>query len=375
MKKKMLKAIGAVLLALLFAVNMSGCCPLLLVDFEETFSESSDFTDENLESAEESVEDTTDATTTIVSKQVSTTHPVTSTLTTTISTSAKRTTSTGPKITTTTVTVIAPDKIPAYSGEPFTILNDNIPSFTAAELTTAGYENYDSLDSLGRCGVALASCGVELMPTGERGSISSIYPTGWKQAQYDCVSGKYLYNRCHLIGWQLSGENANKRNIITGTRYMNVEGMLPFENMVADYINETGNHVAYRVTPIFKGNNLLCSGVQMEAYSIEDSGEGICFNVYCYNIQPNVIIDYADGSSYLANAVQTTTTLKLTTTKKITTTRKSTTTTTEVSVIVYRTPSGKRYHLISTCGGKNSYEVTLSQAKKAGLTPCQKCAV
>lgn len=188
-------------------------------------------------------------------------------------------------------------KIPAYSGKPYVVLNNNKPVFSKAELTTVAYEKYSPLDSLGRCGVAIASCGTELMPTGERGSISNIYPTGWRQAKYDSVSGKYLYNRCHLIGWQLSGENANNKNLITGTRYMNTAGMLPFENMVADYIKETDNHVAYRITPIFRGNNLLCSGVQMEAYSIEDDGEGICFNVYCYNVQPDITINYATGAS------------------------------------------------------------------------------
>ena len=190
--------------------------------------------------------------------------------------------------------------IPAYSGRPYVVINNNVPSFNKYELTTKGYETYASLDSLGRCGGAVASCGREIMPKeGEvRGSISSVKPSGWVQAQYDCVSGKYLYNRCHLIGWQLSAENANKRNLITGTRYMNTEGMLPFENMVADYIKETGNHVAYRITPIYNGSNLVASGVQMEAYSVEDDGEGICFNVYCYNVQPGVEIDYSTGRSW-----------------------------------------------------------------------------
>ena len=199
---------------------------------------------------------------------------------------------------------VDPSKISEYSGTPYVVVNNNIPSFSATELTTLAYESYSSLDSLGRCGAAIASCGTEIMPSEdeERGSISSITPSGWIQAQYDCVSGTWLYNRSHLIGWQLSAENANAKNLITGTKYLNVEGMLPFENLVADYIKETGNHVAYRVTPIFEGNNLLCSGVQMEAYSIEDDGEGICFNVYCYNVQPGVTIDYATGASMLENS-------------------------------------------------------------------------
>ena len=152
---------------------------------------------------------------------------------------------------------------------------------------------------MGRCGVTYACVGVEIMPTEERGSIGQVKPTGWVTAKYDFVDGKYLYNRCHLIGFQLTGENANTKNLITGTRYMNTEGMLPFENMIADYVKETENHVLYRVTPIFDGENLVASGVQMEAYSVEDDGEGICFNVYCYNVQPGVVIDYATGKSHL----------------------------------------------------------------------------
>jgi DNA-entry nuclease len=199
-------------------------------------------------------------------------------------------------------TVKDTSSIEVYSGVAYTVINDNIPSFSSEELTTIGYEKYSDLDSLGRCGVAIASCGKEIMPKEgeERGSISSVTPTGWVQAKYEGVSGGYLYNRCHLIGWQLSAENANKKNLLTGTRYMNTEGMLVFENMVADYIKETGNHVAYRITPIYEGNNLVASGVQMEAYSIEDEGEGICFNVYCYNVQPGIEIDYATGESALA---------------------------------------------------------------------------
>ncbi len=189
--------------------------------------------------------------------------------------------------------------IPAYSGSPYVAINNNQPKFSAAELTASGYEKYAELDSLGRVGVAIASLGKDTMPAPneERESISSIKPTGWVQAEYSAISGRYLYNRSHLIGWQLSAENANKQNLLTGTNYLNIKGMLPFENMVADYINETGNHVAYRVTPHFLGNNLLCSGVQIEAYSVEDDGDGICFNVYCYNVQPNIEIDYSTGKS------------------------------------------------------------------------------
>ena len=191
--------------------------------------------------------------------------------------------------------------IPAYTGNPYVAINGNKPNFTDSEITTKAFESYGELDALGRCTVAFACCGKETMPAEgeERGNISSVKPSGWVQAQYDCVSGKSLYNRCHMIGWQITAENANAKNLITGTNYLNIQGMLPFENMVADYIKETGNHVMYRVTPIYDGNNLVASGVQLEAYSVEDGGEGISFNVYCYNVQPGVIINYADGTSRL----------------------------------------------------------------------------
>lgn len=187
--------------------------------------------------------------------------------------------------------------IPAYSGSPYVAINDNKPFFISSDLTTTSYEKYSNLDDMGRCGVAIASVGKDLMPTEERGNIGSIKPTGWHSVRYQGIDGNYLYNRCHLIGFQLSGENANEKNLITGTRYMNVEGMLLFENMVADYVKETGNHVVYRVTPIFSAKNLLASGVLMEAKSVEDNGEGIEFNVYCYNVQPGIEINYATGNS------------------------------------------------------------------------------
>lgn len=196
-------------------------------------------------------------------------------------------------------------EIPAYSGSPYVVINNNIPYFTESDYTTNSYEYYSELDSLGRCGVCVASIGKDLMPTEERGSIGSVKPTGWHTVKYDNVDGKYLYNRCHLIGYQLSGENANTKNLITGTRYLNIQGMLPFENMVADYVKETGNHILYRSTPIFEGNNLLASGVLLEAYSVEDKGDGICFNVYCYNVQPDISIDYATGDSSFAGTQQT----------------------------------------------------------------------
>ena len=187
------------------------------------------------------------------------------------------------------------DSIPAYDGSPWVELNQNTPNFDPDDLTQEAFEEYGPLDSLGRCTTAWANVCQGLMPTEDRESISSVTPTGWINREYD---GEYLYNRCHLIGFQLTGENANEQNLITGTRYLNVEGMLPFENMVADYVKETGNHVLYRVTPIFDGDNLVASGVEMEAQSVEDQGEGICFHVYCYNVQPGVTIDYATGESW-----------------------------------------------------------------------------
>ena len=188
--------------------------------------------------------------------------------------------------------------IPAFDeSTPYVVINDNQPFFTEEEITDQSFESYGELDGLGRCTIAFACIGIEIMPTEERGSIGTVKPSGWHTVKYDFISGKYLYNRCHLIGYQLSGENANKSNLITGTRFLNIEGMLPFENMVADYVKETENHVMYRVTPIFEGDNLLADGVLIEAWSVEDNGDGICFNIYAYNAQPGVRIDYATGES------------------------------------------------------------------------------
>lgn len=191
-----------------------------------------------------------------------------------------------------------PSQIPAYSGSPYAVVSGNAPSFTAED-RAAPPESYAPLDSLGRCGVAMAIVSQETMPTGERGSIGMVKPSGWHTVRYDdLIADRYLYNRCHLIGFQLTGENANERNLITGTRYMNVEGMLPFENQIADYVERTGSRVLYRVAPIFEGDDLVARGVHMEALSIEDDGTGVSFNVFCYNVQPGVQIDYASGESW-----------------------------------------------------------------------------
>lgn len=190
-------------------------------------------------------------------------------------------------------------QIPNYTGSPYAVLNDNEPEFDD-DFTTEAFEDYSELDDLGRCGVAYANICQELMPTEKRGDIGMVKPSGWHTVKYpDIIKDRYLYNRCHLIGYQLAGENANVKNLITGTRYLNVEGMLPFENDVADYVKETGNHVLYRVTPVFDGDNLVASGVQMEAESVEDDGAGVKFNVYCYNVQPGIGIDYETGDSWI----------------------------------------------------------------------------
>lgn len=260
------------------------------------------------------------------------------------------------------------DALPAYSGEPYVALNGNEPDFSADEITDTSFETYSPLDSLGRCGVVEASISTDLMPAqGEkRGSISEVKPSGWVTSKYDFVDGKYLYNRCHLIGWQLTAENANRSNLITGTRYLNVDGMLPFENMVADYVKETGNHVMYRVTPIFDGDDLVAQGVQMEAYSVEDDGDGICFNVFCYNVQPGVTIDYADGTNHLSD-------------KDAQTDSSSTSTDTASAHYVLNT-SSKKYHdpscsAVGKMSEKNRRDFTGTQAEleKEGYTPHTSC--
>lgn len=192
--------------------------------------------------------------------------------------------------------------IPRYSGKAYVTVNGGEPNFTEADLVTQSYETYGALDTLGRCTVCIASIGVDLMPTEDRESISSVTPSGWINKEYDknLVDGRYVYNRCHLIGFQLTGENANRENLITGTRYLNIEGMLPFENMIASYVKETENHVLFRVTPVFDGDNLVASGVLMEAKSVEDDGEGICFAVFAYNVQPGIVIDYKTGNNALS---------------------------------------------------------------------------
>ncbi len=321
----------------------------------------------------------------------------------------------------TEVTISVAD-IPAYAGDPYVTINDNEPQFLETDLATSSYEYYSDLDDLDRCGVVYACIGTDLMPTEERGNIGSVKPSGWHTVKYDIVDGKYLYNRCHLIGYQLSGENANINNLITGTRYLNVEGMLPFENMVADYVKETGNHVLYRVAPVFEGNNLVASGVQIEAQSVEDQGEGILFNVYCYNVQPGVTIDYATGDSTLAenaeaqsNAAtsndgasqQNAVTQSNAATSNEAASQQETTTqdgtavqgaeenssdhATDASgaavsndtgaggsgsVMVWKSATGSKYHSTNHCGNMNpdnATQITEEEAIREGLGKCKKC--
>lgn len=195
--------------------------------------------------------------------------------------------------------------IPEYTGRPYIEINENQPYFDESDLTETTFETYSDLDSLGRCGAAYACVGKEVMPTEERGSIGMVKPAGWHTVKYQNVDGKYLYNRCHLIGYQLTAENANEKNLITGTRYLNMEGMLPFENEVANYVKETNHHVLYRVTPLYDGDNLLAGGVLMEALSVEDQGKGVKFNVYAYNVQPDIAIDYRSGDSHMEGQTET----------------------------------------------------------------------
>lgn len=256
--------------------------------------------------------------------------------------------------------------IPTYSGTPYVQVNNGTPFFTKEQLSnTKSYEYYSDLDSLGRCGECIACVGQDLMPTQKRGDISSVKPSGWKNKKYDFVDGGYIYNRCHLIGFQLAGENDNEKNLITGTRYMNVDGMLPFENLIADFVKAENLHVLYRVTPIYDGNNLVASGVLMEAQSVEDDGEEIMFNVFCYNVQPGITIDYATGDNWLDTTTETTS-------KNESNDEKSET------FIVNK--NSKKFHLpscdsVSKMSAKNKQEVkdTYSNMIKNKYDPCSNC--
>lgn len=260
--------------------------------------------------------------------------------------------------------VFSLDNIPEYDDSPYIKIDDNIPDFTDEQKSlTKSYEKYGKLDSLGRCTYAISCIGKDLMPTEERGAIGSVKPTGWQIAKYDFIDGKYLYNRCHLIGYQLTGENANECNLITGTRYLNIDGMLPFENDIADYIDITNNHVLYEVTPIYKGNNLVASGVHMQAYSVEDKGDGICFNIYCYNVQPGVDIDYATGNNKISGDSSTfsSTTQSYTQTFIVNTNTKK-----------FHKPECDSAKKMSS-SNKKTYKGSRESLISNGYSPCQKC--
>lgn len=261
------------------------------------------------------------------------------------------------------------DAIPAYDGKAYVAVNNNEPFFTDSDMTTTAFENYSDLDPLGRCGVAYANICKDIMPTEERGKIGMIKPSGWHTVKYDVIKDRYLYNRCHLIGYQLAGENANPKNLITGTRYLNVDGMLPFENLVADYVNNTGNHVLYRVTPMFSGSNLVANGVLIEAKSVEDNGGGILFNVYCYNVQPGVGINYENGDSWLDG-----TTGSASSGSDTSAVENSAADSSNSETMVHITATGKKYHRAGCRTLKKSdTEVTLDEAKSMGLSPCGIC--
>lgn len=299
------------------------------------------------------------------------------------------------------------DAIPAYDGKAYVAVNNNEPFFTDSDMTTTAFENYSDLDSLGRCGVAYANICKDIMPTEKRGKIGMIKPSGWHTVKYDVIKDRYLYNRCHLIGYQLAGENANPKNLITGTRYLNVEGMLPFENLVADYVNNTGNHVLYRVTPMFSGSNLVANGVLIEAKSVEDNGGGILFNVYCYNVQPGVGINYENGDSWLdgtapqeqsaqtgaaqnggsqssdgsqagASVGDTGSSGSITGSaasgSDTSPAENSVSDSSNSKTMVHITATGKKYHRAGCRTLKKSdTEVTLDEAKSMGLSPCGIC--
>lgn len=257
--------------------------------------------------------------------------------------------------------------IPDYDGKAYVELNGNVPELSESEKTySESFEEYGKLDSLGRCTYAVSCIGKDLMPTEKRGSIGSVKPSGWHISKYDFVDGKYLYNRCHLIGYQLTAENANERNLITGTRYLNVEGMLPFENDVADYIEITNNHVYYKVTPIFEGNNLVANGVQMQAYSVEDNGQGISFNVYCYNVQPGVAIDYATGD----NQAVASSSASVTSTSSDEADKKTYIVNTKTKKI--HNPDCDGVKKMSS-SNKKKYKGTRDSLISNGYSPCQKC--
>lgn len=310
--KDLKKHIGTAVLAVLFSFSLNGCldltstsetaCPVTIVTSEEEISTETASPEDASPATESNATASNTTTSSVTANSDTNTLDSNNSLTTESDTNSTSNPSQSEDSRQSLLEEIQADvlALPAYSKSASIKLNNNTPYFTEDEIAVAAsssYEAYSPLDSLGRCGITQASLSLDTMPTEERGEIGSVKPSGWHTVKYDGIDGNYLYNRCHLIGYQLSGENSNTRNLITGTRYMNVEGMLPYENKTADYIKSTGNHVLYRVIPIFEGDNLLASGVTMEAYSIEDAGKGLSFCVYCYNVQPGITINYVNGDS------------------------------------------------------------------------------
>ena len=285
------------------------------------------------------------------------------------------------EVTTTTITAFEPACVIPYHGEPYCEINNSLPFFKEKDLTTTAYEHYRPLDAQGRCGVCEACIGRELMPAEKRGSIGAVKPSGWHLIRYDgLVDGNYLYNRCHLIAYMLTGENANECNLITGTRYLNQDGMLPFEIMTADYIRETGNHVLYRVTPVFADDHLLADGVLMEALSVEDQGAGLRFNVYCYNVQPGIVIDYATGDSRLADSLMQTETAVTNTETIVTETTVRQSLHTDVQINYILNTNSKRFHMpdcesVADIKDKNKQAYTGGRDAliAEGYQPCHRC--
>ena len=384
----------AFVMTIAFLLNFTACSPFVFDDeVSSAGSIASTVTVSRITTGATTTAVITTATTTATTEETTTTTTTTTTVPTTTTTTTRVTTTTAKATTKTTAATTAKPKIylpvvskfdikniPAFTSKAYVEINNNLPFFTNADCTTTAFERYSPLDALGRCGVAFACIGTEIMPTEKRGEIGMVKPTGWHTVKYDCIADKYLYNRCHLIAYELAGENANVQNLITGTRYMNMSGMLPFENKVADYVERTKHHVLYRVTPIFEGNNLVATGVLMEAYSVEDGGKGICFNVFCYNCQPNIQINYADGSSQqIGGFVTTTKATTKATTKKPTTTVKQVVTTSVGITYVLNTNTHK-FHKpdcssLGAMAAHNRQDVNWSRDEviAAGFVPCKNC--
>ena len=371
-KKHIRRNILSLILSAVICLSVTGCSL-----FESSSSDSrssSSLYDSSV--SDSSSSDEIFSSTDSLSSEVGTRSSSEATSQTTTTTSQVTTTS---KATTTTTTRASSkfntSLIPAYSGSAYVAINGNIPFFSSADMTTVAYEKYSPLDSLGRCGTAMSCIGRELMPTEPRGSIGMVKPSGWHLVKYQGVEGNYLYNRCHLIGYQLTAENANERNLVTGTRYMNVQGMEPLENRTASYIKSTGNHVIYRSTPIFIGSNLLCTGVLMEGKSVEDNGAGLTFCVFAYNVQPGITINYADGSSSGPEYIETQATTKATTAK--TTTNNFTPQPSSSYVLNKNT---HKFHYpscssVSRMAEKNKvyFNGTRDQVISQGYSPCNRC--